>query len=403
MDEGDEEDEDAEDADRPLSTPRAHLVGHKDSVYAIAIAPHSNAGQLRIATGSGDDTCALWSVAPDAAGQGQEVAWTHVSEALGDSVVDVAFSADGGLLAAACLDARVHVFDAASGAVLHVIEGAAESVECVRWHPRGRVLLAGDGAGGAWLWSLTAPEKGAQLMQALHGHGDVLVGAEFTPDGKRIVTASADGTARVWDPVSAATLHTLSAHATHKWHHAPLTTLAVHSADAQRTLIATGCAQGTLCLSALTADKCTLVASWSAPAASAPEDEDADPMDDADKNALECVAFVRAQPWVACASLDATVRVYDLHTTQLRHSLAHSHGVVRVVALAQQPALLLSATLGGDLVLWDVRSGQRVRTYAAHHSAVLDVAVREDSASSAWALSAADDGTMCLWDLCSDG
>ena len=34
---------------------------------------------------------------------------------------------------------------------------------------------------------------------SLRGHDNIVLSAAFSPDGKRIVTASFDGTARIWD------------------------------------------------------------------------------------------------------------------------------------------------------------------------------------------------------------
>ena len=46
----------------------------------------------------------------------------------------------------------------------------------------------------ARLWSATA--RGEPVV--LRGHGDMVTDAAFSPDRSRIVTASVDGTARVW-------------------------------------------------------------------------------------------------------------------------------------------------------------------------------------------------------------
>ena len=40
---------------------------------------------------------------------------------------------------------------------------------------------------------------GQQMGEPLRGHGGPVASAAFSPDGKRIVTASWDGTARLWD------------------------------------------------------------------------------------------------------------------------------------------------------------------------------------------------------------
>ncbi len=47
---------------------------------------------------------------------------------------------------------------------------------------------------------------------AFAGHTDTVTSAAFSPDGTRVVTASSDGTARVWDAKTGATLATLSGH-----------------------------------------------------------------------------------------------------------------------------------------------------------------------------------------------
>ena len=53
---------------------------------------------------------------------------------------------------------------------------------------------------------------GSRLMGTFKGHEDRVLSAAFSPDGLRIVTASADRTARVWDAASGAELLTLAGH-----------------------------------------------------------------------------------------------------------------------------------------------------------------------------------------------
>ena len=52
---------------------------------------------------------------------------------------------------------------------------------------------------------------------ALAGHTGLVNSAAFSPDGSRIVTASWDATARVWDATTGATLTTLSGHDIWVW------------------------------------------------------------------------------------------------------------------------------------------------------------------------------------------
>jgi WD40 repeat protein len=57
-----------------------------------------------------------------------------------------------------------------------------------------RVITASaDGTGRVW------EGKTGRALLDLRGHSDAVFGADFSPDGGRVVTAGADGTARIWD------------------------------------------------------------------------------------------------------------------------------------------------------------------------------------------------------------
>jgi WD40 repeat protein len=69
-----------------------------------------------------------------------------------DTIVSLAFSASGALLASASLDSTVRVWSAQDGACLRTLEGPADDVHWVAWHPRGDVVLAGSEDFSAWMW-----------------------------------------------------------------------------------------------------------------------------------------------------------------------------------------------------------------------------------------------------------
>src|ERR1022692_423535 len=68
------------------------------------------------------------------------------------------------------------------------------------------VLLLGSLATLWWNWQPWA------LEHTLRGHGNIVYTAVFSPDGRRIVTASNDNTARVWDAQTGAELAVLKGH-----------------------------------------------------------------------------------------------------------------------------------------------------------------------------------------------
>ncbi|MEU6261506.1 NACHT domain-containing protein [Streptomyces sp. NPDC047043] len=78
--------------------------------------------------------------------------------------------------------------------------GIPGDVCTVRFHPtRPLVAAVGEQAQDILLWSIeqSTPDK----LATLRGHNDVIATADFSTDGHRLVTASGDGTVRVWNLV----------------------------------------------------------------------------------------------------------------------------------------------------------------------------------------------------------
>ncbi|MEM7077163.1 MAG: caspase family protein [Pseudomonadota bacterium] len=69
------------------------------------------------------------------------------------------------------------------------------NLEAVAVSPDGR--LAAVGGSGGFVEVLTLP--GLEPRYRLQGHEGTVFGIDFSPDGQRLATASADGTARLWD------------------------------------------------------------------------------------------------------------------------------------------------------------------------------------------------------------
>ena len=71
----------------------------------------------------------------------------HWSALLDDYVIDLAWSPDGSLLAAASAAGGVTIYDAATGAVKHVLAGHEDGTNCLAWAPVGSELArAPEGA-----------------------------------------------------------------------------------------------------------------------------------------------------------------------------------------------------------------------------------------------------------------
>jgi tetratricopeptide (TPR) repeat protein len=124
-------------------------------------------------------------------------------------VCSSAFSPDGARIATASPDKTARIWDATAGEELLAIRHAnrLSSVSFgsfgtfgtfgVAFSPDGRRLATASGGRAARVWDASS---GAELLTV--EHAGTVFDVAFSPDGKRLATASDDKTARVWDATS---------------------------------------------------------------------------------------------------------------------------------------------------------------------------------------------------------
>src|SRR5204863_8945204 len=86
--------------------------------------------------------------------------------------------------------------------------GHSSVVNAANWSPDGKRVVTASHDGTARIWDAAT---GAELV-VLSGHRGAVDTAAFSPDGRRVVTASVDNTARIWDAVTGKQLAVLSGH-----------------------------------------------------------------------------------------------------------------------------------------------------------------------------------------------
>src|SRR5690606_37369194 len=114
-----------------------------------------------------------------------------------------AFSADGRRVVTASRDrARrlwdVVVWDAETGAELRRFATHEDYVWSAGFSPDGRHVLTAGEDGTARVWDAAT---GAELRR-LDGHEGVVAAATFSPDGRHVLTSGWDGTVRLWEAAS---------------------------------------------------------------------------------------------------------------------------------------------------------------------------------------------------------
>ena len=80
--------------------------------------------------------------------------------------------------------------------------------ESAAFSPDGKRIVTASADKTALLWDVASGRR----LRAIKGHTDSVNTAVFSPDGKLVVTASDDGTARLWDVASGRSLQTLARH-----------------------------------------------------------------------------------------------------------------------------------------------------------------------------------------------
>lgn len=181
---------------KPVTPPLVHDL-------IVTFAAFSPDGR-HLVTASADQTARVWDATT---GQPATAPLRHDA-----SVTSAAFSPDGRRIVTASGDfgkaGEGRVWDAATGQPLSPPLRHASVVHAAAFSPDGRwVVTAGGGVGmpgkspatgEARVWDAASGRPITPLLR----HDRSIASVAFAPDGRRLVTASSDGTARVWDVVA---------------------------------------------------------------------------------------------------------------------------------------------------------------------------------------------------------
>jgi WD40 repeat protein/DNA-binding SARP family transcriptional activator len=127
----------------------------------------------------------------------------------------LAFGPDGRLLAAVGVDGIVSIMEAETGRELHRMRQEGNGLHSVAFSPDGAQVAATAIFGPARvpIWDVQT----GSLVQVLKDPGATPVGIAYSPDGRRIATADNDGRVRVWNARTGHVVRTLDGHAGSAW------------------------------------------------------------------------------------------------------------------------------------------------------------------------------------------
>jgi len=173
------------------------LRGHNSEVMSVSWSPDGT----RLASGSLDARVLIWDAA-----SGEQLCSLNVDAGIG-GVQSVSFSPSGDMVAAGCYNGKIHFMDAAAGQIKSSVSGK-KPINCVAFSPDGSLIAAGDGYQGFGSGEVRIynASTGDPVGSPLTGHTHRVTGVCFDPTGKTIVSCSWDKTIRFWDSATGAAI-----------------------------------------------------------------------------------------------------------------------------------------------------------------------------------------------------
>jgi len=189
--------------------------------------------------------------------------------------------------------------------------------------------------------------------------------ARFSPDGKYVLSASVDSTARVWDPSNGTDLLTLR--------HPSGITCAIFSQDGK--WIATSAYD-------------SKVRIWSFPEGKLVHELSGH------ANTVWTLSISHDSKQLASAGEDKVIRIWDIETGKLVQQLT-GHGMnIWDIKFNPVKPQLASGSFDRTVNIWDVLSGKSVKTITEHTQAVVSLEYTDDGK---YLASTSDDKTVKIW------
>lgn len=397
MDDGDDG-EDGDDGDDKMvihdSSIAAFYGARGESIFTIAMHPKFPSPPLAVSGGS-DDTSFIWNVTDGEIVQ--QLLPKHK-----DSVTMVGWNADGTLVATGGMDGIINVFacqspgDWTQWKHLVALEGGDE-VQFLTWHPKGNVLAAGYGDCTCWMWQLP---KG-DVMNVFTGHEDAVTAGRFTPDGRKLMTTSTDGSLIIYDPRQSAPLSKLGSSDSRFASEGGFVCLAI-SPDSKLAAVGSVTGQARV-VSLVGVDQGGGLSVVSALAGHI------------DGESIEGIAFIDLLANTAggvghlvTAATDGKAVVWDLQTKQVRVECVHydsdengqdtsDGGALTTLVVHEAGPLFTTASSSGTLRTWDARSGNVLAKHEGFTDGVLDADVKPDGKGGWSVVGAGDEGVALIF------
>lgn len=265
---------------------------------------------------------------------------------------DVAINPDGKSFVSACIDGAVRGFDLETGELLYELRDP--NFLLVRWlpalavafNPEGNLLAFSGASKVVRVWDLEQQKFVASFPGANReaGHEGLIIDLMFSADGSKIVSASWDGTAKIWSFDEPNKPINLDGHTNY------VNAVAV---DDDGKLVATGSFDGEIKI-------------WDA-------ETGAELHTFADHfGAIRGLRFLHAdvageqQLQLVSGSMDGSLKIWDVTNGNAIRTLEGHSGSVLGIAINHKGTRIASGSFDNTIKIWDVESGEEMLSLTDH-------------------------------------
>ena len=237
------------------------------------------------------------------------------------------------------------------------------AIHSVTLSPDGRTLVSGSADKTIKIWNLTT----GQLTHTLNAHKNIVHTVAMSIDGRTLVSGSADKTIKVWNLTTGQLTHTLNAHKS--------SIFSVGLSVDGQTLVS-GSADKTIKVWNLHTGQVTRTLLGHI-------------------DMVSCVAISASGRTLVSGDYNNTIKIWNLDTGQFVQNLTGHTGIIWSITISPDERLLACGCVGGVIKVWNMFTGQIVHTLTDHSTSVMSVAISADGRT----LFSGSDNTIKVWDL----
>ncbi len=328
------------------------------SILSVAFSPD---GKL-LATSDTNGEIRLWQLAERCGGAEPFGKLLLSYQGHSSWTLSVIFSPDGRTLASSSVDQTVKLWDVDTGKCRKVFQGHDNWVWSVAFSPDGRTLASSSFDQTVKLWDVDT----GKCLRTFQGHTSRVWSVAFSPDGRTLASSSFDQTVKLWDIVTGQCLRTLQEQAHFSW----------------------SCAFSPDGVTLASISKDHAVKLWNIETGSYK-------MLQGHTSWVLSVTFSPDGSKLATGSNDHTVKSWDARTGKCLRTLAGHTNRVWSVAFSPDGVTLASSSEDQTVKIWNTQTGQCLRTRQGYTSRISSVAFSPDGKTLA---SGSEDRTVKLWD-----